>query len=492
MSLRPAVYCLLMLLMSPSFLWASPAESVVKITAFTRFPDPMRPWEKGKPVEGFGSGVFIGNNRILTNSHIVNYATEIYVQWDKGGEKVEATLEAQAVELDLALITVSQPGFFAKRRPLKLSENLPKAKDEVVVYGYPRGGTGLSVTKGEISRINAINYGNQGHGLQIQISAPINPGNSGGPAIVRDEIAGLVYSNLPLAQSIGYAIPAEEIAFFLANIKNGQFSGKPRINALIDHQNLENESLRRSLGIDASINGVLITKSVPGLKLREMDILTKIGDHAIDNRGNVSVEQGVSVFFGYVVSKAVKNGSVPFTIRRSNKELVVNIPVDFDDPYIVKRYQGDPLPYFIHGPLVFVPARAEDVTDFYLRLNPTRDRSGLERRSVEYASFPGEELVVISAQFRNKIANGYNDCSGRMVQKINGVAVKNLRHAVELFRDAKDPFVTIELDDRLNRLFVFDRRKLDEVSESVLEDLGISPARRGSPDMMRVWRLKDR
>ena len=30
---------------------ADPAESVVKVTAFTRFPNPIRPWEKPAPIE---------------------------------------------------------------------------------------------------------------------------------------------------------------------------------------------------------------------------------------------------------------------------------------------------------------------------------------------------------------------------------------------------------------------------------------------------------
>src|SRR5437660_9949690 len=108
---------------------ADPGESVVRVSAFTRFPNPLRPWEKPAPLEGIGSGVFIGGNRILTNAHVVKYASEIYVQWTPDGEKGEAKIQLMSVYLDLAILTVSTDKFFDKRRPLARSAPLPKIKE---------------------------------------------------------------------------------------------------------------------------------------------------------------------------------------------------------------------------------------------------------------------------------------------------------------------------------------------------------------------------
>ncbi|HYM35987.1 MAG TPA: hypothetical protein VET48_11355, partial [Steroidobacteraceae bacterium] len=55
-------------------------ESVVKVFASMRVPDPTKPWTKQAPGEVTGSGVVIGGNRILTNAHVVLYANEIQVQ----------------------------------------------------------------------------------------------------------------------------------------------------------------------------------------------------------------------------------------------------------------------------------------------------------------------------------------------------------------------------------------------------------------------------
>ena len=49
--------------------------SVVKIHVTRRGPDFMRPWTKAAPSELKATGVIIQGNRILTNAHIVRYAS---------------------------------------------------------------------------------------------------------------------------------------------------------------------------------------------------------------------------------------------------------------------------------------------------------------------------------------------------------------------------------------------------------------------------------
>ena len=66
----------------------------------------------------------------------------------------------------------------------------------VLAYGFPTGGTSLSITKGIVSRIEFIGYNFPVSGLRIQIDAAINPGNSGGPAIAGDKMIGLAFSRL--------------------------------------------------------------------------------------------------------------------------------------------------------------------------------------------------------------------------------------------------------------------------------------------------------
>src|ERR1700685_1594440 len=70
------------------------ANSVVKIFATMRYPDTARPWTKQAPTEVTASGVIIDGKRILTNAHVVLYATQIQVQANATGDKLPATVVA--------------------------------------------------------------------------------------------------------------------------------------------------------------------------------------------------------------------------------------------------------------------------------------------------------------------------------------------------------------------------------------------------------------
>src|SRR5438105_7196150 len=54
--------------------------AVVKVFSTVRAPDPSKPWSKQSPSEITGSGTVIGGKRILTNAHVILYASEVQIQ----------------------------------------------------------------------------------------------------------------------------------------------------------------------------------------------------------------------------------------------------------------------------------------------------------------------------------------------------------------------------------------------------------------------------
>lgn len=52
------------------------ANSVVKVFSTVRYPDPYKPWTRQVPVAVTGSGVVIEGKRILSNAHVVLYASQ--------------------------------------------------------------------------------------------------------------------------------------------------------------------------------------------------------------------------------------------------------------------------------------------------------------------------------------------------------------------------------------------------------------------------------
>src|SRR3984893_18087536 len=127
--------------------------SVVKIFSTMRYPDPFKPWTKQAPSEATASGVVIEGRRILTNAHVVLYATQVQIQANAAGDKVPATVLAVAPGIDLAVLQLDDASFFDAPPPASRASKLPQIKDAVLAYGFPAGGTSLSITKGIVSRI---------------------------------------------------------------------------------------------------------------------------------------------------------------------------------------------------------------------------------------------------------------------------------------------------------------------------------------------------
>src|SRR5690348_17056385 len=302
------------------------ANSVVKVFSTVRYPDFYRPWAKESPSDITGSGVVIEGKRILTCAHVVLYASQVQVQANQAGDKISASVEFVAPGIDLAVLKLDDPAFFDSHPPLPRAKMLPDIKDAVMVYGFPEGGTSLSITKGIVSRIEFVPYNYPVSGLRIQIDAAINPGNSGGPAISGDRMIGLAFSHLDQAQNIGYIIPNEEIDLFLKDIADGHYDGKP---AMLDElQTLENPALRAFLKLDRSVEGIVVHRpdlTNPSNPLKEWDVITRIAGTPIDDQGMIKLGTDKRVNFQYLIQKAARNNKVALSIVRANKPMEVQI-----------------------------------------------------------------------------------------------------------------------------------------------------------------------
>ncbi|MEY2439590.1 MAG: hypothetical protein QOI34_975 [Verrucomicrobiota bacterium] len=468
--------------------------SVVKVFSSMRAPDLGKPWAKQAATEVTGSGVVIEGKRILTNAHVVVFSSEIQIQANQAGDKISATVEAIAPGIDLAVLKVDDDKFFANHKPLPRAEKLPDIKDAVMVYGYPTGGTSLSITKGIISRIEFTPYNFPTSGLRIQLDAAINAGNSGGPAVVDDKIVGLAFSHLGKAENIGYVIPCEEIDLFLKDIADGKYDGKPGFYE--EWQTLENPALRPFLKLSPEVEGIIVRRPFgedASYPLKQWDLITKIGDTAIDDQGMVKIGSNLRVHFPYLVQHVVKNGKVPLTIIRAGKEMHVDVPVPPDYPLVIREWGNDYLPYFILGPVVFCEARAQVIGGlsqapramewlmFLVRVgNPLIKEFG------EKQDFPGQRLVYISSPFfPHKLSKGYGNPVLKVIQSVNGHPVKNLANLVETIRDTKDEFLTIESAGRSGETLVFPRKEMISATESILTDNGIRS--QGSSEVMSIW-----
>ena len=140
-------------------------DSVVKIFTTQRGPDFESPWIKQSPSEISGTGFVIDGNRILTNAHVVEMASQIFVQPPNSSEKIRAQVIGIAQGIDLAIIELRKESdreeFHAKHPPLTLNETIPAIGSTVQAIGFPMGGEQVSLTEGVVSRIEYVGYAAQ-------------------------------------------------------------------------------------------------------------------------------------------------------------------------------------------------------------------------------------------------------------------------------------------------------------------------------------------
>jgi S1-C subfamily serine protease len=476
---------------------AAVENSVVKVFSTLRYPDFYRPWTKQAPSEATGSGVVIEGKRILSNFHVVRYASQVQVQANQAGDKISATVEAVAPGIDLAVLKLDDESFFDSHPPLARAKVLPEIKDAVMAYGYPEGGTSLSITRGIVSRIEFASYNASVSGLRIQIDAAINPGNSGGPAVAGDKMIGLAFSSYGGADNIGYIIPCEEIELFLEDIADGHYGGKPAM--FDDLQTLETPVLRPFLKLDKSVEGIIVHQpfsSDASYPLKEWDVITRIGDVHVDNQGMIKAGSNLRVRLAYMIQKIAKDGKVPLTVVRAGKEVQVELPVTSHRPMVIPGLDGTYPSYFVYGPLVFSSASSEFVGGLMRSgrgggwINALSAMgSPLVTRMGDKPDFKGEALVVISSPFfPHRLAKGYSNPATEVVKTINGTPIKNLEHLVQVLRDSKDEFITIAFDLRGGETLVFPRAETMAATDEILTDNGVRS--QGSPDMLAIWNAK--
>jgi serine protease Do len=169
-------------------------------------------------LNGLGSGVVVSKDGlIITNAHVVNMASKVYVIFSDG-KVTEAALAAINPSMDLAVIKVVPPGSL---KPVKLADDVIIG-ETVISIGNPLG-LNNSVSEGIISatnrNISTTDQQNLFTGL-IQTDASINQGSSGGAILnLEGQLVGISLGLVQNAQSIGFAIPSSKIKVVLKDYR---------------------------------------------------------------------------------------------------------------------------------------------------------------------------------------------------------------------------------------------------------------------------------
>jgi serine protease Do len=170
--------------------------------------------------EGVGSAfVYDPNGLIITNNHVIDGASEIYVVFGRK-KQVKATIVGRDPRTDVAVIRVEEKGL--PFLPLGDSEAV-RVGDWVVAIGNPFAlshtvSAGIISARGRtIQDVKGLDEA--GYYDFLQTDASINPGNSGGPLLdTAGRVVGMNTAIRRAANNIGFAIPVNMIKELLPRL----------------------------------------------------------------------------------------------------------------------------------------------------------------------------------------------------------------------------------------------------------------------------------
>jgi 2-alkenal reductase len=236
-----------------------------------------------------GTGFFITEQGyILTNNHVVEGAQEVNIVLSDGRQQ-KAAIVGTDIYSDIAVLRTD--GSVPAVARLGNSDVL-KPGESVIAIGSPLGNFKNTVTVGVVSATGrSIDTGN-GYQIEdlIQTDAAINHGNSGGPLVnLAGEVIGvntLVVRNTgsgDVAEGLGFAIPVNTAQAVAQQIIEKGYFARPYLG--ISFQPI-NPDIAAIYNLPAQW-GVYVTRveqNSPAHQagLQEGDIITKIGDVALD------------------------------------------------------------------------------------------------------------------------------------------------------------------------------------------------------------------
>lgn len=226
-----------------------------------------------------GSGVVIGENRVLTNAHNL-HGDEVTITFSDGRDAAASVLGIDA-DGDLAVVAVDT-GSVA---PIELAGGTPSIGAPVVALGNP-GGRGPRVTLGFVSGVDRSFRGPRGRRVAgaVEHTAPMLPGSSGGPVVDLDgRMVGINTNRIGhgFYQAIG---AGDGLAERIAALGRGETPQRRRLGVGLAPAHVARQ-LRRAVGLPER-DGLLVRKveddsPAAGAGIAEGDLIVGVGKAAI-------------------------------------------------------------------------------------------------------------------------------------------------------------------------------------------------------------------
>jgi len=226
-----------------------------------------------------GSGVVIGENRILTNAHNL-HGDEVTITF-ADGRSADAKVAGVDADGDLAVLEAPTEGATA----LELGTDAPSVGAPVVALGNPNG-HGPRVTFGFVSGVGRSFRGPRGRRVAgaVEHTAPLMPGSSGGPVVdLEGRLLGINTNRIGHGFYLAIAADAA-LRDRVAALGRGESPTRRRLGVGLAPAHVARQ-LRRAVGLPER-DGLLVREvedDSPAAKagITEGDLIVAVGDRPI-------------------------------------------------------------------------------------------------------------------------------------------------------------------------------------------------------------------
>ncbi len=434
--------------------------SLVKVNATSQSYNLHLPWQKESPGGRRGLGVVLTGNRVLVTAQMAADATYIELELPESGQKIPAKVVAVDYEANLALLesptSERQKAFFAGLKPMGIDSS-GRIGDEVDVLQTGRVGE-LIKSPLKISKVLTRRYIVEGSGFLVYEANNIVRSEANSftlPVVKKNKLVGLLLS-YDSKNQVTTVLPAPIIEHFLKDVADGSYEGFPSLG--LELQSTLDEQFRDFLGLKPNTPGVLITNVLKGgsaekAGMKKGDILISISGFSIDARGDYKDPQFGALSSSHLVrGRAYVGDEVEIKVIREGKEVTLKGQLTRRKPgdHLVLPYQFDRGPkYVLMGGLLF-----QELSRPYLDAFGEGQRSGSILRLERIAAHPEKyeeegrkKLVFLSLVLPTPSTQGYDKLGGQVVNKVNGRVINDLNDLAEAFKNAKESWHVIELND---------------------------------------------
>lgn len=270
-------------------------KNVVRIECENLIQNIMIPYQMKTLGNSFGSGFFISNKHILTNHHVIETSTKIFINIPYVGKQTYlATLACYSVENDYAILEIQ--GYENKHQLFKIGDSHKLNQGEKLrVCGFPLGNINpnLKIVDGMVTGWERN---------KIQHDTNTNPGMSGGMilnnkndvvAIHIGVIAGKGWTNTAYAIPIKIMNITKRLEMLQKNKKYPITIKTPvfGFTTQISHLGLLKAIIKDKKYIKQG-HGVIVNKILKNFKtlMKSGDILFKVYNHNVDNYKDINYE----------------------------------------------------------------------------------------------------------------------------------------------------------------------------------------------------------